>query len=533
MTSSTKLDAELSSEEIAKRVRAEELDNSELFDVHTWSEYPEVNKAVDALYAELLKDPKFSSKGKGEKERSDVITIKKKHIKVIILDLYVKWLEDPQKYSSFYRMRNRYSELEERYNKLNISYKTVTVVDSLEKKGYLELIKGHLDRTGAKTSHISRMRATDKLISLIKDDYEINPEMVELYPHLECIILRDYDAKRNKRDIPYVDDRRTIGWRNELYRYNNLLRRTFIDIPHFPKEGVYGRSKKRKIKINRNDKFVRRIFSNGTFKDGGRFYGGWWQRLPKEWRGKIKINDSPVVEIDYSGLHIVMLYAKEGIDYWKVIGNDPYELVGIEKSERMRGLLKLILLCAINAKDKISAIKAVNQRINQDIDDYRWVKEEKINLTELIDKFAKKHKTISDNYFFTGYGVKLQHLDSLIAEQIINLMTKKDIPVLCIHDSFIVQSDKEGLLRDYMQLSFDVVLGGFRDFESTLAEVKSTGVSKVEAEVERETQPKSALKDIDYEDRLKAHRETTWTDHYKPKEAESPDTFSGVTIDIN
>ena len=28
-----------------------------------------------------------------------------------------------------------------------------------------------------------------------------------------------------------------------------------------------------------SNKFVRRIFNNGTFEEGGRFYGGWWQRI--------------------------------------------------------------------------------------------------------------------------------------------------------------------------------------------------------------------------------------------------------------
>jgi len=43
--------AELSDEEREEREeKAKELDNSALFDVHTWSEHPEVNKAVSELY---------------------------------------------------------------------------------------------------------------------------------------------------------------------------------------------------------------------------------------------------------------------------------------------------------------------------------------------------------------------------------------------------------------------------------------------------------------------------------------------------
>ena len=86
--------------------------------------------------------------------------------------------------------------------------------------------------------------------------------------------------------------------------------------------------------------------------EGGRYYGGWWQQIPKEWRQEIRIGNTPTVEIDYSGLHIVILYALEGIDYWKKIKKDVYEIRGYKKSERMRTFLKQVLLTILNCKDE-------------------------------------------------------------------------------------------------------------------------------------------------------------------------------------
>ena len=103
---------------------------------------------------------------------------------------------------------------------------------------------------------------------------------------------------------------------------------------------------------------MRRVFNNAKWEEGGRFYGGWWQTLPKKWRKRITILGFPTHEIDYSGLHIAILYAREGIDYWKNVGKDPYQIEGYEKSERMRKLLKLILLISVNAENKANAIKA-------------------------------------------------------------------------------------------------------------------------------------------------------------------------------
>lgn len=111
----------LTKEEIRKK--AEELDNYEHFDVHRWSEYPEVNKAVNSLYHELRTLSEFKGSEK----------LRKKHVKVIILDLYVKWSTDPTRYTSYYRMKNKYTDMDARYNKLHISYLTVAIVDALQR----------------------------------------------------------------------------------------------------------------------------------------------------------------------------------------------------------------------------------------------------------------------------------------------------------------------------------------------------------------------------------------------------------------
>jgi hypothetical protein len=50
----------------------------------------------------------------------------------------------------------------------------------------------------------------------------------------------------------------------------------------------------------------------------------------------------------------------------------------------------------------------------------------------------------------TGIGTKLQRFDSMIAEEVINHFTKKAIPVLCIHDSFLVDSSHAEELQSVM-----------------------------------------------------------------------------------
>nr|WP_319396329.1 hypothetical protein [uncultured Desulfobacter sp.] len=227
--------------------------------------------------------------------------------------------------------------------------------------------------------------------------------------------------------------------------------------------------------INFNHIFTRRIFNNGSWSQGGRFYGGWWQRLPKEMRKQILIEGKSVIEIDFSGLHIVLLYALEGIDYWKDIGKDPYEVTSLKKDypkqyKRIRKLFKDIFLVSINARSKTAAIKAIQTDVNRNPHKYPWKPQISSKIISMVvDHFQAMHSPIAE-YICSGYGVKLQNMDSKIAESVINEMTKMGAPVLCIHDSFIATSNFETKLEGLMIEGFHTAL---KDSETKLKDPTS------------------------------------------------------------
>ena len=92
--------------------------------------------------------------------------------------------------------------------------------------------------------------------------------------------------------------------------------------------------------------------------------------------------------------------------------------------------------------------------INFDLDTYGWIREEKINLKELVLALRDKHPKIAD-YFFKAKGIELQNIDALIAQNIIDKFTSEGIPVLCVHDSFIIQADKAEELEKQMTTAFN------------------------------------------------------------------------------
>ena len=67
---------------------------------------------------------------------------------------------------------------------------------------------------------------------------------------------------------------------------------------------------KRPIDLTR--RILVRIFSNGRFDQGGRFYRDWWENVPSEYRKYITIDGKRTNEYDYSQLNPHIAYLLRG-----------------------------------------------------------------------------------------------------------------------------------------------------------------------------------------------------------------------------
>lgn len=437
---------------------AEELNNSKPFDVHKWSEYKEVNDTVDYLYPKILKKIKVKQAPSAKQ-----VEIKKRHLKVIILDLWACYLQDPKMYVAYSRSPNKYLEVNSRYNSCHISYKTIDIVDALVDLKYAkggknnDKLKGYYNDIIGK-GHFSRMIATKKLTDMIGES--CSPGMIESAPTRECIILRD----SNKKPVKYGDGesikepRKIKIARQHLCDYNNLLRHTHIDIPYFPEDGIPTKDKDRNIYIDYSRKFVRKIFNNESWEEGGRYHGGWWQGIPNNdfsgfWREKIRLDCWPTIELDYSALHIILCYALKGIDYYKTYGEDadPYYIPQYdhiyslkEKGVTGRDFIKEVLLTTLNCRNEDSACRVVIKLLRTG-SKYHYLKDKlgwknlKFDTIKPFLKSLRNHHKPIDEFIHKGKGRKLQYADSRVADMVINEFVMVDQPILCIHDSFIVK----------------------------------------------------------------------------------------------
>jgi hypothetical protein len=359
-------------------------------------------------------------------------------ISTLAANLLAAWRVSPELQVGFPKSAGHYTS--SRYTNPELSYRFMKqAFDGLQQLSYLQLdLKGFYDKEKG-TGKVTKVRGTKKLVSLLEQDGPVRPWEISERPDAEGLRLRD--EYKNPIDFDETDTTRQM--RNNLRIINRALLRNWVDLDlpddEFEGLGWLMVADDDRLPLDLSRRTLYRVFNNRSFEQGGRFYGGWWQSIPKEYRGFITINGKPTVELDFRAIHPRILYALEG----KACPDDPYD-VGL--NPRHRDLVKEVLNKMINAPD-------------------RFMKPEGFDSAGLAMTFAdfqalirSKHELIA-KYFKTGFGLKAQFIDSQIAERVLLHFAKHYIPCLPIHDSFIMHHGFKAELDDEMRKAFREVTG--------------------------------------------------------------------------
>ena len=441
--------------------------HSKPLDVHVWSEHPEINMVVDAVYDSLSDDGRLQISGKSNNSGK---ASGKVMLKVVLVDLYVAWKTDPTLCIGVARGNDAYN-VNSRYNALYISSRITKIIDTLSEEEFIDFKGGSYNRTGTGWgSHTSRIRAAEKLRDMFSL-LDIEVYELDLHHNRECIVLNDLDidedgepiktksgAKKSKT-IEYEDTPETEQMRADLTAYNDLLKETYIDIPSLEEPHITRTKSDGQVQvvpINQANKFVRRVFSRGQWDLNGRYYGGWWQQVSKDLRKQITINNKPTVEVDYKGLHVAILSAQKGIqDDPKDRYNLGYQILPQFDLEEQRAIVKLLVLTAINAKTEESAYSAFrNDRPTGSLQK----KSTNDELASLLTAFIDKHPHLRDD-LCSDQGIRLMKIDSQITTEVLKASTELKVPILSVHDSYIISVFDVGLLLELMREATIKVVG--------------------------------------------------------------------------
>lgn len=443
--------------------------DSRAFNTYRWADHKPFNDCIEQLAHAIERH-----EGRKRARSGDAASGFRDAIRALVLDLYVAHQTDPQLQVGINLNANSFSRGPTRY-RTPLTYKQFKAAyEGLKALGYVVMDKkGFYDRT-KKAGKNTKIRATDKLVALLTDQAQLHLNRITRLPNTETILLKD----RSKKLIDYEDTDETRTMRANLARINAVLQRCWIDLEITDAEfeqlqSQLGRDPDpEKEPIDFTKRTLYRPFNNGSFEEGGRFYGGWWQSVPKEYRPFITINGKRSVELDYSGLHPRMLYAIAG----KELPDEPYD-IGIDP--RHRQLVKKAFNAIVNAGEM-----GVKQ-----FDDYDA---ERVGLewSEFLDRIKLKHSAVA-GFFFTGYGVKLQYLDSSVAEKVLLHFLSGGTPCLPIHDSFIMHSGYQSELDDVMSRAYREVMNAEIPVKAKVIEIVTPGA------LAGATEPRPVTKDLD------------------------------------
>ncbi|MCY7362581.1 MAG: hypothetical protein LH629_11035, partial [Ignavibacteria bacterium] len=297
---------------------------------------------------------------------------------------------------------------------------------------------------------LTKIKATDSFLQKL---LKITDPMIQDVSPPELVILKNRNDKKN---IDYRDSKKIINIRDSLKEYNILRQQSVFNLSNLTNDEIS--AKKRYLdlfsigchnegEILLRNPYIYRVFNN-NFLYGGRYYNGIESNMPKTLRSKLKINNNETIELDYSCLHIQMLYNLEGLQLKQ---NAYDQLAGDDNI--LRAIYKLIGLVSINANNIKSALNGIRNEIRE-IDYYKILPDlSDKSLMPMYQRWIDEHKPIS-KYFNSDIGIKLQYYDSVIAAGIIKYFTEKSISVLVIHDSFVIEKKYKDELLDIMNSEY-------------------------------------------------------------------------------
>ncbi len=305
------------------------------------------------------------------------------------------------------------------------------VQDWLCKMGHIEMVKRGFNLPGH--SQTSRFALTEKGEGELQvEDWTFADFQVD--KDKEAIRLKDIkDRLCGYDDTPEIDDMRArldeINAKLEAAKIETKRQLTFHDWKDEPQS--------RKARLYR-------VFNRDSFDHGGRFYGGWWQNVKSHVRPAITIDGQHTIEADFSGFNPAVLLAEAG----QPIPDDPYSpIVGASAHKELRDHAKATLAALLNAKNG----KTEEPR---NFDSARWGMTAEDFRAKVLDAFPMVPAMLA-----TDKGMKLQRLESDLAEAIMLHFVRQGHAILPIHDAFIVQAHLERELVQVMKDTFKARLG--------------------------------------------------------------------------
>ena len=272
-----------------------------------------------------------------------------------------------------------------------------------------------------------------KLLSRI-ERFSIRRGDIGPAPEEEVIILR---APKNHSNSmaeyeEYEDDQTTLALRDQMIAINAWLEGADISCSH--------------PDVNPTHRRLRRIFNNSDFAQGGRLFGGFWQRMSSDERLEhIRIEDDCCVELDYGQMSLMILYGLTGHTPPK---GDLYDLSGEGIPATYRKGIKKVIQAVINSSKVPTRMPGgVRKHIPSSY-----------SIQDILKAVERKHPAIFAK-MTSGIGMQLFRKEADILVDVLTALKAKGVVALPIHDAVIVMDEHQEVARKVMIEVFEEHMG--------------------------------------------------------------------------
>ena len=263
-----------------------------------------------------------------------------------------------------------------------------------------------------------------KLLSRI-ERFSITRDDIGPAPEEEVIILRA--PKHHPNSVAeyeeYEDDEATLAIRDQMIAINAWLEGADICCSH--------------PDVNPAHRRLRRIFNNADFAQGGRLFGGFWQKMSSDERLEhILIEDDCCVELDYGQMSLMILY---GLTGHTPPEGDLYDLSGEGIPVTYRKGIKKVIQAVINSPELPRRLpKGSRKHIPSSY-----------SIKDLLHAVERKHPAIFAK-MTSGIGMHLFRKEADILVDVLTALKAKGVVALPIHDAVIVMDEHQEVARKVM-----------------------------------------------------------------------------------
>ncbi|RUW77703.1 MULTISPECIES: hypothetical protein [unclassified Mesorhizobium] len=290
---------------------------------------------------------------------------------------------------------------------------------------------------------LSTVRARPELLSALAVSVNSWEEFTR-EPPTEVLILKAAKVKGQEAvELDYRDTGRTWKLRKEIEVINEYLSSAPIHLAGGP-----GQHDADGQPVDPTKRFVRRIFNNGVWTEGGRLYGAFWETMPKAMRrdllriGSAKEPEGePIANVDYGQLFPRLAYVRADVS------EPPAELYDVFGDGSSRAGVKKLLNALLFHKGRLTHWPIGTAK------HFGGMK-----LADAVAAIYSAHQPIA-HLFGTGIGHNLAFMESNILIEVLARLRFRNIVALPLHDAVLVAQSNAETAKHEMQEAFATVLG--------------------------------------------------------------------------